>query len=81
MTDFTVYGRPGCGYCVAAVQLLQSKGYAFDYIDISQQGMQPADLSSVVGRSVRTVPQILHGARYVGGYTDLMPYLREVEAA
>jgi len=81
MTDFTVYGRPGCGYCVAAVQLLRAKGYTFEYIDIYEQGVQPTDLSSVVGRPVRTVPQILHGDRYVGGYTDLVPYLKEVEAA
>jgi len=81
MSEFTVYGRPGCGYCVAAVQLLKTKGHAFEYIDIYTQGMAPADLSSVVGQTVRTVPQIIHGDQYVGGYTDLVPYLKKMEAA
>lgn len=81
MQEFTVYGRPGCGYCVAAVQLLKAKGYSFDYIDIHTKGMSPADLTTVVGQPVRTVPQILHGDRYVGGYTDLVPYLKEVAIA
>ena len=81
MSKFTVYGRPGCGYCVAASQLLEKKGYEVDYIDIHRQGMSPVDLSDVVGRPVRTVPQIVHGDRYVGGYTELVPYLKELEAA
>lgn len=81
MPEFTVYGRPGCGYCSAALQLLKAKGYSFDYIDIYTRGMSPADLTTVVGHPVRTVPQILHGDKYVGGYTDLVPYLKEVEIA
>jgi len=81
MTEFTVYGRPGCGYCVAAIQLLKAKGYGYDYIDIYAQGMSTADLADIVGRPVRTVPQIVHGDTYVGGYTDLVPYLKTLESA
>ncbi len=82
MTEFVVYGRPGCGFCVAAARLLEAKQLPFTYVDMYDAGMRsPAELADKVGRPVRTVPQILHGDRYVGGYTDLVPYLKELEAA
>jgi glutaredoxin 1 len=81
MTTFTVYGRPGCGYCVAATQLLKSKGLPWEYIDMYEEGLSPQDLEEKVGRPVRTVPQILHGDKYIGGYTDLVPYLKSLDAA
>ncbi|MGD9660112.1 MAG: glutaredoxin domain-containing protein [Porticoccaceae bacterium] len=81
MAEFTVYGRPGCGYCVAATQLLKAKGYSYDYVDIYAQGISSVDLANIVGRPARTVPQILHGKTYVGGYTDLVPYLQTLITA
>ena len=81
MSVFTVYGRPGCGYCSAAVRLLNSKSLAWEYVDMYAAGISPAALSERLGQPVRTVPQILHGERYIGGYTDLVPYLRDLEAA
>lgn len=81
MSEFTVYGRPGCGYCVAAVRLLASKSLPCEYIDMPSAGLSPAALAEKIGRPVRTVPQILHGETYVGGYTDLVPYLKQLEVA
>lgn len=80
MPEFLVYGRPGCGYCTAAVRLLQSKGLPVTYVDMAAEGISPAELAARLGRPVRTVPQILHGDVYVGGYTDLVPYLARLEA-
>jgi len=81
MSKFVVYGRPGCGYCVAAAQLLKSKELPYEYVDMQAQGISPAELEQKTGRPVRTVPQILHGDKYIGGYTDLVPYLKNMEAA
>ena len=81
MTGFTVYGRPGCGYCVAAAQLLKSKNLECEYIDMYAQGISPQELADKIGRPVRTVPQILHGDIYIGGYSDLVPYLKQLEVA
>lgn len=81
MPGFTVYGRPGCGYCVAATQLLKSRDLPCDYVDMYAQGISPQELSEKIGQPVRTVPQIMHGEKYIGGYTDLVPYLRNLEAA
>lgn len=81
MNPFIVYGRPGCGYCVAATRLLESRGQPFEYIDIFQSGVSQSQLEEKTGQPVRTVPQILHGDHYVGGYRELVPYLKELEAA
>lgn len=81
METFTIYGRPGCGFCVAAARLLKSKSLPYEYIDMYEQGISPQELTERVGRPVRTVPQILHGDHYVGGYSELVPYLKELEAA
>jgi glutaredoxin 1 len=81
MTEFTVYGRPGCGYCVAAKRLLEGRGYGCRYIDLYEEGISKADIEQKIGRPVHTVPQILHGDRYIGGYTELVPYIKALEEA
>ncbi|KEI71919.1 GrxA family glutaredoxin [Endozoicomonas elysicola] len=80
MDRYTVFGRPGCGFCVRAKQLLEMKGLPFKYVDIYEEGISKADLSKTVGKDVETVPQIFHGQQYVGGYTDLESYLAEKDS-
>ena len=79
MDSFTIFGRPGCGYCVRAKQLLEAKGLPFKYVDIQAEGISKADLSKTVGKTVETVPQIFHGQQYVGGCTDLEAYLKDMK--
>ena len=76
MSSFTVYGRPGCGYCHLAVNTLQSNNFEFEYIDIYQQGLSKQDVAKRINQPVHTMPQILHGEHYVGGCTELMSYLK-----
>lgn len=79
MDSFTVFGRPGCGFCVRAIQLLEARGFPFKYVDIQEEGISKADLSKTVGKTVETVPQIFHGQQYVGGCTDLEAYLKTMD--
>ena len=53
MSSYTIFGRPGCGFCVRARQLLDMKKLPYKY-----------------------VPQIFHGEKYVGGFTELNEYLK-----
>lgn len=78
---FTVYGRPGCGFCVRARHLLELKKLPHRYVDIYEQNMTKSDLAEIVGRPVLTVPQILHGEDYVGGCSELEDYLDSLDAA
>ena len=74
--QFLVYGRPGCGYCSAAVRLLEAQGKDYLYVDIWKEGIDKAELAERFGGPVYTVPQILHGDTWVGGYSELVPYLQ-----
>lgn len=71
MSRFTVFGRPSCGYCVRAKQLLDEKGYEYRWVDIIEEGISKADLEKTIGKPVETVPQIFDGTEYVGGFTEL----------
>ncbi len=66
----TIYTRPLCGYCAAALDLLKQKGASFREID---RANRPEIKSEMVqkagGRS--TFPQIFVGDRHIGGYDDL----------
>lgn len=81
MKRFTVFGRPDCGYCVRAKQLLDAKEYQYRWVDINAEGISKADLEKTIGRSVETVPQIFHGQEHIGGFTELDDYVKKIEAA
>jgi len=76
MKRFTIFGRPGCGYCARAVQLCEEKGLPYRYVDIWAENISKADLEQTVGKPVHTVPQIFHGEQYIGGCDDFENYLK-----
>lgn len=80
MSRFTIFGRADCGYCVRAKQLLQDKEYEMRWIDIHEKGISKADLEATIGKPVETVPQIFHGQNHVGGYTELVDYVKTLAA-
>lgn len=75
MDKVTIYGKPTCPYCDRAVELCERKGFAYEYIDILEKGMSTADLHEIVGKPVRTVPQIFIGTQHIGGYTDFYDHV------
>ena len=81
MQRFTVFGRPDCGFCVRAKQLLEKRDFAFRWIDINAEGITKADLEKTIGRPVETVPQVFHGQQHIGGFTELDAYVKQWGAA
>ena len=79
MKSFTIYGRPGCGFCYHALHLMQSHGFEFEYIDIYEQGLSKSEVSQRIDQPVSTMPQILHGDHYIGGCQELELYLRSAK--
>lgn len=75
MEKVTIYGKPMCPYCDMAVSVCRQKGFEFEYIDIFAKQMSIADLHDIVGKPVRTVPQIFVGDQHIGGYTDFAAWL------
>lgn len=69
MKKITVYSTGLCPYCYQAKDLLQSKGYDFEEIDVM---FTPGKRDEMISRSGRrTVPQIFVGDTHVGGFDDM----------
>jgi glutaredoxin 3 len=70
MPKIEVYSTAVCPYCVAAKNLLRSKGLEWTEIRID---IDPAQRTAMLARSGgrRTVPQIFVNDQLVGGYDDL----------
>ncbi|KGI77888.1 glutaredoxin 3 [Oleiagrimonas soli] len=80
MPDIQMYTTAVCPYCVAAKNLLKSKGLEWQEIRIDTD---PARLREMLDRSQgrRTVPQIFVNGAHVGGFDDLAAADRSGELA
>jgi len=71
MPKIEVFSTAVCPYCVAAKNLLKSKGLEWTEVRIDLDATQrDAMLARSGGR--RTVPQIFVNDQYVGGFDDLV---------
>lgn len=65
-----MYTRRWCGYCTAAERLLDTKGVAYENIDVTGDQEKRRWLVEVTGGRT-TVPQIFIDGKSIGGYDDL----------
>ena len=65
-----IYTQFGCGYCVRAKKLLDSKGVHYTEHDVTFGGAKKAEMLERAP-GARTVPQIFIGETHVGGCDDL----------
>lgn len=68
-TKVKIYTRKWCGYCTAALDLLEKKGVEFEHIDASGNPELRRWLAETSGQS--TVPQIFIDDRPIGGFSEL----------
>ncbi|MEO0997399.1 MAG: glutaredoxin 3 [Pseudomonadota bacterium] len=64
-----MYSTGWCPYCMAARDLLQRKGVAYEEIDVMDAPEQRREMRERSGRT--SVPQVFIGERHIGGYDDL----------
>ncbi|HET7662182.1 MAG TPA: glutaredoxin 3 [Rhodanobacteraceae bacterium] len=71
MAQIEMYTTHVCPYCVAAKNLLKSKGLEWNEIFVDTD---PAQREQMLERSQgrRSVPQIFVNGHHVGGYDDLV---------
>ena len=71
-----IYTRPGCGYCSAAISLLQRKKAAFTHFDTA---IDPKLRQEMFDRTYpgATFPQIFIDGTLIGGCDDLYALDRE----
>lgn len=77
MAHVTIYTKPYCPYCLAAMNLLQKKGADFTEIVASNDAEKRREMMERSGRS--TYPQIFVGERHIGGCDDMMALERRGE--
>jgi len=70
MADIEIYSTAACGYCMAAKNLLKSKGLAWRELRVDTD---PAARAEMLHRApgARTVPQIFINGIHVGGFDQL----------
>ncbi len=73
----TLYESTLCGYCRAAKNLFNAKGYEYTSIVVDGQPALRAEMEAKAGR--HTVPQIFIGDEHVGGYDDVAALERDGE--
>jgi glutaredoxin 3 len=64
-----IYTTRWCGYCIRAKALLDSRGLAYEEINLDDDPHFRRTLQELTGGW--TVPQILIDDRPIGGYTEL----------
>jgi glutaredoxin 3 len=69
MTPVTVYSTSWCPWCDRAKALLKTRGIEFDDVNIETQPDFRQKLLDLTGGY--TVPQIVIGARPIGGFQQL----------
>ncbi len=77
MAHVTIYTKPFCPYCSAAVGLLQKKGVDFTEIVASNDPEKRKEMMERSGGY--TYPQIFIGDRHIGGCDDMMALERRGE--
>ncbi len=66
----TLYSKNGCGFCLQAKRLLESKGIAFEEINLSNEPQET--INSLIERTkYRKVPQIFINDEFIGGFSEL----------
>lgn len=73
MAKIEMYTGEWCGYCVRAKQLLRAHGV--DNIEEIDIGSDRTEIFERTGRM--TIPQIFIDGEHVGGYDDLVAWVRD----
>lgn len=69
MAKIEIYTTPWCGYCARAKHLLESKGAAYDEMDVMEDSAKRDEMRSRSRRT--TVPQIFINGQHIGGSDEL----------
>jgi len=69
MAKIEIYTTPFCGYCARAKSLLDSKGAAYDEMDVMMDDKKRTEMHERAKRS--TVPQIFINGQHIGGSDEL----------
>lgn len=70
MPEVIVYSTASCAYCVAAKNLLKSRGAGYTEVRVDTDPDRRAEMLATTKRS--SVPQIVINGTHVGGFEELL---------
>lgn len=65
-----LYTTEPCGFCRSAKSLLQSRGIAYEEVNLAKDPSGRAELVALTGQM--TFPQVIAGERVIGGFRELL---------
>jgi glutaredoxin len=74
-----LYGKSNCPNCAFAKNLLSKNNYEVKYINLDEENARKAfydRVSKELQGPVMSVPQIWISNKYIGGYSDLVEYIK-----
>ncbi len=72
----TVYSKPSCVFCDKAKALLTRLGHGYEEKMVAKD-LSLQELFDVLGKQVRTIPQIVIDDKHIGGYNELKEYFAD----
>jgi glutaredoxin len=70
-----IYGKTQCGYCDAAKNLCETRGYDYEYKQLDKDFTREVIMEEFPG--ARTFPQIIVSGNKIGGYDQLLKYIED----
>lgn len=67
----TIYGTSNCGYCKKAKQVCEQYQLPFSYYQLDSNKELQEQFKQLFPEA-KTVPQITWNGKYIGGYTELV---------
>ena len=74
--NITVYGKKSCYFCEKAKILLGQRKLEFSYVDIEDPHVDKVTILTKTAPGARTVPIVIIDHVWIGGYNELVDYLR-----
>ena len=71
---YKVFSKDNCVYCTKAKTLLNNLKLHYEEHKLSAS-FTPDKMFEMIGKQVRSMPQIMYGDKLIGGYTDLREHL------
>jgi glutaredoxin 3 len=75
---FTIYTKKTCNYCILAKGLLTVHKIKYNEIEVDTNNKSMVhNYTDPLTNSYRTFPMIFHNLQFIGGYTDLVKFLKK----
>jgi len=71
-----IYSKPHCQYCVKAKDLLERLGYEYTEKVVTKD-ISLEEFFKELGKTVRTIPQIVIDDEHIGSYNELTEYFAD----